>query len=80
VPDRITTSIGPAAPSCGAAISLSNLTIGYGNQQVLSDINLEVATGEMLILLGPSGSGKTTLIMAIAGFIQPQRSCSGIET
>ena len=34
---------------------------------MLSDINLKIASGEMIALLGPSGSGKTTLLRILAG-------------
>jgi len=39
--------------------------------RALSDINLEIRTGEFFTLLGPSGCGKTTLLRVIAGFEQP---------
>jgi len=47
------------------------LTVGYGAEPVLSDLDLTVARGETVALLGPSGSGKTTLLYTIAGFLRP---------
>ncbi|MCF6150386.1 MAG: ABC transporter ATP-binding protein [Candidatus Kuenenia sp.] len=46
-------------------------TYGTGSTMVhaLNGINLEVRTGEMMMLVGPSGSGKTTLISIIAGVL-----------
>ncbi len=41
------------------------------NVIALSDINLEIASGEFICLLGPSGCGKSTLLNALAGFIRP---------
>jgi len=43
----------------------------YGAVQVFAGVDLDVAQGEMCILLGPSGCGKTTLLRAIAGLVQP---------
>jgi spermidine/putrescine transport system ATP-binding protein len=49
-------------------IRLSCLDKFYGEFQALSQINLDIKTGEFFSLLGPSGCGKTTLLRAIAGF------------
>lgn len=59
----------PAAPP--AAISVRRLRKSFGGQPILSGIELEIAAGEMLVVLGPSGSGKTTLLRLIAGLEQP---------
>src|SRR5574344_1667988 len=40
----------------------------YGNNVIISDLNLDVKQGEFFTLLGPSGCGKTTLLRMIAGF------------
>src|SRR5574344_1864652 len=40
----------------------------YGNNVIISDLNLDVKEGEFFTLLGPSGCGKTTLLRMIAGF------------
>ena len=39
----------------------------FGAHNALSEIDLEVASGEFLVLLGPSGCGKTTLLRLLAG-------------
>ncbi|WP_199194844.1 amino acid ABC transporter ATP-binding protein [Phyllobacterium phragmitis] len=47
------------------AIEMIGVNKWYGALQVLKGINLNVATGEHIVLCGPSGSGKSTLIRCI---------------
>ena len=44
-----------------------------GVTEVVRDLTLDIAAGELLTLLGPSGSGKTTSLMMLAGFERPDR-------
>ena len=53
-------------------LTVSNLLIGYGDKEILHDVNLEIAEGEMCAIVGPNGSGKTTLLRCIAGLLEPQ--------
>ena len=48
-------------------VALSGVVNSYGDTSVLTGINLDIAKGELIVLLGPSGSGKTTLLNLIAG-------------
>lgn len=41
--------------------------------QALSDVNLDIARGELISIIGPSGCGKTTLLRLVSGLDQPQR-------
>lgn len=54
-------------------IQVHDLQQGYGKTIVLRDINLTVASGEILALIGPSGAGKTTLISTIMGMLKPKQ-------
>lgn len=49
-------------------LAINDLSVCYGSQTVLKDINIAVEHGEMLALLGPSGCGKTTLLNTLCGF------------
>ena len=51
------------AGSC--KIHVTNLRKNFGKLEVLKDINLDVAEGEVVVLLGPSGSGKSTLLRCL---------------
>ena len=51
----------------GTGIEVRDLTIAYGDVQVLDGVSLSVGEGETLAVLGPSGGGKTTLLRAIVG-------------
>src|SRR5512134_1862132 len=46
-------------------ISMRGVSKSFGSFQALRDINLEVAEGEVVVIVGPSGSGKSTLIRCI---------------
>ena len=48
-----------------ALIQIRNLQKRYGEFIALHDINLDIAEGEVVVVLGPSGSGKSTLIRCI---------------
>jgi phospholipid/cholesterol/gamma-HCH transport system ATP-binding protein len=55
-----------------SAISISNLTVGFGKTIVLDQLSLDVRRGEILGLVGASGGGKSVLLRTIIGLI-PKR-------
>lgn len=52
-------------------IVLRNLSKSYGENPVISDLNLNIKSGVTTCLMGPSGCGKTTLLRLIAGLEKP---------
>jgi ABC-type transporter Mla maintaining outer membrane lipid asymmetry ATPase subunit MlaF len=57
-------------------IALKDLAVGYDGVAVMSDIDLEVAPGEIIALCGGSGSGKTTLLRTMIGLLPPSPATS----
>ena len=53
----------------GVALRVTGAALAYGDTELVRDVNLSAAPGELLALLGPSGSGKTSLLREIAGFL-----------
>jgi len=51
-----------------AAVALDHVSKRFGEFLAVDDFSLEVAEGELLVLLGPSGCGKTTTLRMLAGF------------
>jgi iron(III) transport system ATP-binding protein len=52
-------------------ISVEHLTMRYGDVVAIDDVSLEIAAGEMMVLLGPSGCGKTSTMRSIVGLETP---------
>ena len=52
-------------------IEVKNLRKGFGNQEVLKDVSLQLLDGENLVVLGKSGSGKSVLIKCIVRLLRP---------
>jgi len=70
-------------PSQAPAISVRNLTVGFGEKNVLDGLSLDVHRGEVLGLVGASGGGKSVLLRTIIGLIPPREgriAIMGAET
>jgi branched-chain amino acid transport system ATP-binding protein len=52
-------------------LSVQNLRAGYGKIEVLHDVSIAVAQGQIVTLIGANGAGKTTLLKTVSGLIRP---------
>ena len=53
-------------------LHIENLTVSYGPRRVLTDVSLEVNSGEVVAIIGPNGAGKSTLVRAVSGVVLVQ--------
>lgn len=52
-------------------IKVENLTIGYDNQIILKNVNINIKEGEYVCIIGANGSGKSTLLKTMIGLNKP---------
>ena len=62
----------PIDPHQEAAVSITDLSFGYDDRDVLSHINLTIAPGERVGIIGRSGQGKSTLLALMGGDLIPR--------
>jgi phospholipid/cholesterol/gamma-HCH transport system ATP-binding protein len=60
-----------APGTTGAAISVVDLRVSYGEREILHGITFDVQHGETMVILGGSGSGKSTLLRTLVGLEKP---------
>ncbi len=66
---RIIEAAEPVVPGrITGTIEFRNVGFSYGTREVLKDVSLTIAPGEMIGFVGPSGSGKTTLVNLVCRF------------
>ena len=52
-------------------ISVRDLSVGYGERVVQSDLNFDIRRGSIFIIMGASGCGKSTVLRALIGLLKP---------
>ncbi|MBC8114363.1 MAG: ABC-F family ATP-binding cassette domain-containing protein, partial [Candidatus Saccharimonas sp.] len=59
-------------PRQGAAVRCKDLTIGYPERDVASEVQLEIEHGQRVGIVGDNGQGKTTFLRTICGSLEPK--------
>ena len=62
-----------------ARISLRNIHKSFGPTEVIRDVSLDIADGELVVFVGPSGCGKSTLLRLISGLDRPTSGSIAID-
>lgn len=62
-----------------SAIKVEDVSVSFGAEAILHDVNLEITEGECLVIVGPSGQGKTVLLKTLAGLITPQAGVVSVK-
>jgi zinc transport system ATP-binding protein len=60
------------------AVSVSDLTVRFGDHRVLDDITFEAHQGDFVAVVGPNGAGKTTLLKVLLGLASPDNGIARI--
>lgn len=72
----MTTTAGVSDAAIGATheplIVADSITVAYGPEPVIIDVDLTIEPGDLIGIVGPSGSGKSTLLKALLGGIEPR--------
>lgn len=60
-------------------LEIRSLDVSYGRVQVLFDVSIEVAEGELVTVIGANGAGKTTLLLTVSGVLKAQGGSIGFQ-
>ena len=61
-------------------LAVTDLSAGYGDVHVLSDISMLVETGAITAVIGSNGAGKTTLLRSLSGLLKPRKGSVRLGT
>ena len=60
-------------------LSVQGVSAGYEQMEILHEVSIEVAAGEIVTLIGPNGAGKSTLMKTVFGLLRPRRGSIRLE-
>ena len=60
-------------------LEINNISVFYGDVQVIFDLSLRVEEGEVVSIIGGNGAGKSTLLKTISGLLHPQQGLISFE-
>ncbi|WP_282605989.1 heme ABC transporter ATP-binding protein [Pelagibius sp. Alg239-R121] len=60
-------------------LEVKNIKVELGGSNILNDVSLSVAAGELLSVVGPNGAGKSTLFSVMSGAFKPQAGSAFLE-
>ncbi|MFJ9112444.1 ATP-binding cassette domain-containing protein [Streptomyces sp. NPDC102283] len=70
----------PHEASGGSLLSLRGISKSFGAVAALTDVDLDVAAGQVVALVGDNGAGKSTLVKVLSGVHQPDAGTVGFGT
>jgi len=71
-PEPVTEPVDPLPLPDGRDLEVKLLTVGYGEDDVLDGLSLDMPAGSRVVITGPSGSGKSTLAAVLLRFLEPR--------
>jgi len=69
--EEVRTKGAPARSAGRPLLEVASLSAGHGRRQVVHDVDLGVAEGEVVAVFGHNGAGKTTTLSSIFGMVKP---------
>ena len=60
-------------------LELKNVSLSFGNRQILDNVSFKINQGEIFGILGPNGVGKSTIFNLITGLLKPDYGTVLIE-
>jgi ABC-type branched-subunit amino acid transport system ATPase component len=60
-------------------LKTNEISAGYGEINILHEVNLRVEPGQIVSIIGPNGAGKSTLLKTIFGILKPSQGTVSLK-